>query len=114
MAAGRAQLNGQWERGHLVEAEPEDVCFDVVALPPAPICAACFHPPCPCCPLPWCDRLQPGCCEDVCEIDRQDFEVWKAERDPLFPDPEQDNAAGVQVAEGPWFPTAVRRARGVL
>lgn len=123
MAAGRAELNGQWERGHHVDEEPTepggiDDDRDVVGLPPAPICAACFHAPCPCCPLPWCDQLLPGCCEHTCEIDRADFELWKAACDLVFPDPDDGDdwepGPAFTVSEGPWFPAAVRRERGVL
>lgn len=83
------------------------------AMPPAPLCEVCSHAPCPCCPLPFCDRLLPGCCEVTCTIDLIDFEAWKRECEERGP-PEPDDDAGdppcLVQSEGPWFPCAVRRA----
>jgi hypothetical protein len=94
----------------LTEGEP------VLALPPGPLCARCFHCPCPCCPLPFCDLLQPGCCENECEVSREDFQQWQADCASVPKPPassDDDEGPWLVVTVGPWLPVSVRFDRGI-
>lgn len=88
---------------------------DEYALPPGPLCAKCFHHPCPCCPLPFCDLLQPECCESQCDISIEDFEMWKIECKGKGPPegPNGEDAGWCVVSVGPWLPVSVRVERGI-
>jgi len=83
-----------------------------LALPPGPLCAKCFHQPCPCCPLPCCDLLQPGCCEDRCAVALEDFDTWKSECARVAASVDADEVWLV-MSLGPWLPVSVRVTRGI-
>lgn len=89
---------------------PED---EARGLPPGPMCEVCGHDLCPCCPLPWCDIVTDDelCCDSECRVAWDDYLEWQLELREVggF----EAFEGWTQVAEGPWFPAAERRARGV-
>ena len=78
-----------------------------IVLPPSPRCERCGHQLCPLCDGPWCDDLTcidvDGGCFDECEVDSEDYAVWREEIDKLIVP-----GRSVSVAEGPFLPARMR------
>lgn len=97
----------------------DDERDEVLALPPGPLCMACAHQLCPCCPRPWCDRLigeDPDtcweldtCCDGACKVLWDDWLEWRKECRAV--EEAEVGLSMLTVAEGPWLPARVRRER---